>query len=342
MATEMTGIVGKDTPAYSSVPQTEEQRSYYTAIAVNVFGVQTFDKGHKDDSHGHLTLKIDERITPEEYLMGNNHCLWTSMPESIVALNLALALNKEIGINISDYIKASLLCGIFPLILTFLMELVTVLALWKVNSDLDGNEEFCDQSIYLQMSVVGIFLLTLLSPLQDIIKEASIGISSTRCVLDVHEGSHLFIYGSGASAGNGREFEEIGERSMIVKECKTSWPSFVVYWTSVTIEASVLLLTLWIGIHYTLSQSNASEIVQAAVAISFINEIDNMVYDAVVSEPLKDFLSKIQYEVPIMSGAGTTAFFSALYQMSFLAPVLSVFCYYTVSFLRQSHCESVE
>jgi hypothetical protein len=315
--------------------------SYYTAIAANVFGIESYAKTDDTpvvDHHGHVEFVLDKRITPDEYYLGNNHCLWTSMPESIVALTLIMALNKELNENIIDYMKASLLCGFFPLLLTFLIELVTVLALWKVNSNLEGNEEFCDQSMFLQMSVVGIFLLTLLSPLQDIIKEASIGLSSKRCVYDVHEGSHLFIYGSGADAGKGREFEEVGENSLIVKECKTSWFSFLVFWTSVGIEFSVLSLTLWIGIHYTLSQSNASEIVQAAVAISFINEIDNMVYDAVVSEPLKDFLSKIEYEVPIMSGAGKTAFFSAIYQMSFLSPVLVAFTYYTVNYLRDNHC----
>lgn len=319
--------------------------SYWVGVAANVFGINVYDTDGHDHSghegHGHVELVVGERITPEEYYMGNNHCLWTEMPESIVALNLSLALNREVGERWFDYIKASLICGLFPLIVTFAIEVSTVLALYHVNSDLEGNSEFCDQSSILQMSVVGIFLLTLLSPMQDIIKEASIGFSSTRCVYDVHEGSHLFIYGAGADAGKGKEFEEIGEKSLVVKEVRTSFPSFIVFWVSVILEFLVLMLTLWIGIHYTLSQSNASEIVQAAVAISFINEVDNMVFDAVVSEQLKDFLSKIQYEVPIMSGAGKTSFKSAVYQMTLLMPALLVFTYYTVNYLRDNHCSGL-
>ena len=319
--------------------------SYWVGVAANVFGINVYDTDGHDHSghegHGHVELVVGERITPEEYFMGNNHCLWTEMPESIVALNLSLALNREVGERWFDYIKASLICGLFPLIVTFAIEVSTVLALYHVNSDLEGNAEFCDQSSILQMSVVGIFLLTLLSPMQDIIKEASIGFSSTRCVYDVHEGSHLFIYGAGADAGKGKEFEEIGDKSLVVKEVRTSFPSFIVFWVSVILEFLVLMLTLWIGIHYTLSQSNASEIVQAAVAISFINEVDNMVFDAVVSEQLKDFLSKIQYEVPIMSGAGKTSFKSAVYQMTLLMPALLVFTYYTVNYLRDNHCSGL-
>jgi hypothetical protein len=342
MATEKSRLnPNKETTVYTPL-DVDTHHSYYTALGATVFGIRSYEKGHVPHDHMFKELKIDERITTEQYYEGNTHCLWTEMPESIVALNLSLALCKEVNENTWNYIKAACACGLFPLLLTFIMELVTVLALYRVNSDLEGNEEFCGQSRYLQMSVVGIFLLTLLSPLQDIWKEASIGFSSKRCVMDVHEGSHLFIYGSNASAGEGREFEEVGEESLIVKECKTSWLSFMVYWVSVILEFAVLMLTLWIGIHYTLSQSNASEIVQAAVAISFINEIDNMIFDAVVSEPLKDFLSKIEYEVPIMAGAGKNSFWSAVYQMTFLAPVLLIFTWYTVSYLRENHCGSWE
>jgi hypothetical protein len=346
MATEKTKLKPADgvDVNYTSLDK-HTADNYWIALAANALGVNVYDTdghGHGEShGHGHVELMVGERISPEDYYAGNNHCLWTAMPESIVALNLSLALNKDVGENWFDYIKASLVCGLFPLIVTFLIEVSTVLALYRVNSDLEGNEEFCDQSQILQMSVVGIFLLTLLSPMQDIIKEASIGFSSTRCVMDVHEGSHLFIYGAGADAGVGKEFEEIGDKSLVVKEVRTCAPSFIVYWGSVILEFGVLMLTLWIGIHYTLSQSNASEIVQAAVAISFINEVDNMVFDAVVSEQLKDFLSKIEYEVPIMSGAGKTSFASAMYQMTLLMPALLIFTYYTVDYLRTNHCSGL-
>ena len=66
-----------------------------------------------------------------------------------------------------------------------------------------------------------------------------------------------------------------------------------------------------------------------------------MVFDAVVSEQLKDFLSKIQYEVPIMSGAGKTSFKSAIYQLTLLMPALLVFTYYTVAYLRDNHCSGL-
>ena len=132
----------------------------------------------------------------------------------------------------------------------------------------------------------------------------------------MHEGSHLFIYGAGADAGKGKEFEEIGEKSLVVKEVRTSFPSLscfgsLLYWSS-------LYLCLPCGSVSTPYHSLMLPKLSAAVAISFINEVDNMVFDAVVSEQLKDFLSKIEYEVPIMSGAGKTSFKSAVYQLTYM------------------------
>ena len=106
--------------------------------------------------------------------------------------------------------------------------------------------------------------------MQDIIKEASIGFSSTRCVYDVHEAPTSSSTVPVPMLARARSLRR-SVKSLVVKEVRTSFPSFIVFWVSVILEFLVLMLTLLIGIHYTLSQSNASEIVQAAVAISFIN-----------------------------------------------------------------------
>jgi len=107
------------------------------------------------------------------------------------------------------------------------------------------------------------------------------------------------------------------------------------------LEFVVWALTLYVGVHYTLSQADASEIVQSAVAISFINEIDNMVYDAVASEPLKDFLAKAEYQVPIMKSAGKTSFYSTMARLSLQTPILCFLVYTTVWGLRNTHCDPI-
>ena len=49
------------------------------------------------------------------------------MPESIVALNLSLALNREVGERWFDYIKVSLVCGLFLPIVTFAISVTVAL-----------------------------------------------------------------------------------------------------------------------------------------------------------------------------------------------------------------------
>ena len=128
---------------------------YMTQLFARIFKIRAFKIGSPELEQNKVEFEINQRITPDEYYMGNNHCLWASLPDSIVAVNLALALNAEIGKSVSDYLKASLVCGLLPLIMTFVIELVTVICIYEVNSDLEGNEAFCDQGMMLQMSVVG-------------------------------------------------------------------------------------------------------------------------------------------------------------------------------------------
>ena len=57
----------------------------------------------------------------------------------------------------------------------------------------------------------------------------------------------------------------------------------------VFIELCVAVLSLLVGTYYILNQTDASSIVQATVAISFINEIDNYIY---VSRMISDKLGR--------------------------------------------------
>jgi hypothetical protein len=117
--------------------------------------------------------------------------------------------------------------------------------------------------------------------------------------------------------------------------------SWFVFWLAVLGEFCVWLLTLYVGVHYTLSQADASEIVQSAVAISFINEIDNMVYDAVASDQLKEFLAKTEYMVPIMKSSSKTSFYSTLARLALQTPILCFVVYTLVFTLRNTHCDPI-
>ena len=54
----------------------DEADSYWVGIAANVLGINVYDTeghGEKSSGHdGHVELVVGERISPEEYYMGNN------------------------------------------------------------------------------------------------------------------------------------------------------------------------------------------------------------------------------------------------------------------------------
>ena len=99
-----------------------------------------------------------------------------------------------------------------------------------------------------------------------------------------------------------------------------------------------------VGIYYTLSQQDASSIIQAAVAISFINEIDNLLYDAISTREVKDVMSSCVYEIPMVSLRSSSQesflhFALRQHQLLMQVPVLVVVTCSIVYMLRREHCD---
>ncbi len=337
--TEMTPLnSGELNPTYT-YPKDSNYESNYVNMMANMFQLGTVAKEEGKEEKKRDDIPINERISMSEFDEAEDECLWTAMPDSIVALNLTLASTKDLTDETFTYIKTAFLCGILPLAMTFIIEFTAIMCLWEDNSNLRNSVAFCEQHPLLQLSVVGIFMLTLQQPLQDVSIEAAIGLSSTKVCFDAYEGAELFIKGCGAEPGMGREFEDIERKPLVIKEVKTSFISFFVFWAAVLLEFGVWCLTLYVGVHYTLSQADASEIVQSAVAISFINEIDNMVYDAVGTEQLKEFLAKAEYRIPLMKASGETSLYTTLTRLSLQTPILCSITYFIVYSLRNLHCD---
>jgi hypothetical protein len=329
----------KDTVSYQPIEDhIHDEESYYVAMAASIFGVKNVPDDGVERDHA-FNYHVDDHITEDEYNHSNHKCLWVTLPDSIVALTLNCCVCTQLTHQWNgDFIKTFLAIGAVPLYATFLIELKVVWALWYDNSSLADNEAFCDQDDTLQICVIFVFFLTLLGPLSDIMTEAMVGLASNRCVYDADLGQSLFLYGAGAYAGKGRMFEDLDEGMLVVKQCSTSYISWFVFWSSVAIEFSVLLLTLLVGTFYTLSQSDTSSIVQAAVAISFINEIDNMVYDVVASQSVKDFMSAVRYEIPVLKGKENNQFYKSMGQLALMTPVLGGLAYSVVVYLKDQHC----
>ena len=332
--------------------QKQEDTPYYVSLAARVMGIETED----DTSRGHINtmdLPFDwlpnERISEEQFNATNNLTLWTCMPTSVTSVNLTICLAKELhdeGTRPQDFFAAWACCAAMPLFVAFFIELSIVTALSKDYSNIheEAQDNFCQQKLSLQCGVVGIFLISLLKPLYDILTEIFVGISSKRCVYDTIALQQLFLHGAGAYWGKGKKWVDTSSHKLIVKEVETGPLSWVIFWISVAVETYIFYLTVVVGIYYTLSQQDASSIVQAAVAISFVNEIDNLLYEAISTHEVKDVMTSCHYEVPMVqsnsfSGENFFHFAFRQHQLLLQVPILAIITCAIVFTLRYAHCE---
>ncbi len=329
---------------------------YYVALAARVFGIEAQElEDGEDEMKNFMNLPFDwdpnERISEDQFNATNNLCLWTQMPSSITSVNLTICLMKELhdNNNVGDFLVIWIVSSALPVAMAFFVELATVTALGEDYEDIDSaaQENFCQQSVSLQCGVVGIFLISLLKPFYDILTEVVVGISSYRCVYDTIALQQIFVHVAGPEYARGRKFINTADKRLIVKEVETGPFSFFIYWISVVIEAYVFYLTVVVGVYYTMSQQDASSIVQAAVAISFINEIDNILYDAISTQELKDVMDSCVYEVPLVphpkaGGEKWWQFFLRQHQLMLQTPILILLTISIVSSLRLYHCVGEE
>ena len=328
---------------------------YYVALAARIFGIEAQEADEGEEMKNFMNLPFDwqpnERISEDQFNATNNLCLWTQMPSSITSVNLTICLVKELhdSNNLGDFLIIWAVSSALPVAMAFFVELATVTALSEDYEDIDqaAQENFCQQDVALQCGVVGIFLISLLKPFYDILTEVVVGLSSFRCVYDTIALQQIFIHVAGPQYGRGRKFIDTTDNRLIVKEVETGPFSFFIYWASVAIEAYVFYLTVVVGVYYTMSQQDASSIVQAAVAISFINEIDNILYEAICTQELKDVMNSCVYEVPLVphpQGGGEKwwQFFLRQHQMMLQTPVLIILTWCIVSSLRFYHCHNEE
>ena len=334
--------------------QNQNSTPYYVSLAARVMGIET-EEDNDMLNINKMDLPFDwlpnERISEEQFNATNNLTLWTCMPASVTSVNLTICLARELhdkGTRPQDFFVVWASCAAMPLMLAFFIELSIVTALEKDYSDIheEAQENFCQQSLSLQCGVVGIFLISLLKPLYDILTEILVGLSSKRCVYDTIALQQLFLHGAGAYWGKGRKWVDTSSHKLIVKEVETGPLSFVVFWLSVAIESYIFYLTVIVGVYYTLSQQDASSIVQAAVAISFVNEIDNLLYEAISTHEVKDVMTSCYYEVPLVqsnsfSGETFLHFSFRQYRMMLQVPVLVFITCAVVFALRYVHCEDV-
>lgn len=173
---------------------------------------------------------------------------------------------------------------------------VILINLWRSLEHLDeAPSQFCtpqNNRLFLT-AIMAVFLVSLVPALNDIINEFKI-VSSARLVFQV----------SSPMAGDGQATIARVHRNAINVICCMM---VVIY------ESCIWIAVLLIGIMYILTSPGVGNIVQAAVAISFINEIDNMIMWVGFNEYN---LQSVRFRThPIDENPGKRFFFTIVFAM---------------------------
>lgn len=161
----------------------------------------------------------------------------------------------------------------FPAFVSFFAQGGITWVLWYSLPSFEGSE-FCPQSesnyFYLEIALLGLFYAAMIASFNDIFLEMRL----------------------------------IGAKRIAITRGETTLLIRIPF--SYTIYARLLLvvmmeLTVWVGVaivgtKYILTAGQPSDLIQAAVAINFINDIDNCFYDSYVPEKLKAGVEEMQLE----------------------------------------------
>lgn len=164
-----------------------------------------------------------------------------------------------------------------PAVISFLIQGTLLYVLWGALPSLDDGA-FCDQDMWLEFAILAIFYANLVTSLSDIMLELRL-ISSPRAVITRKD-----------KAGK--------STSLVVKLAFNIWV-YLRLLVIVLAEFTIWLSVAIVGTKYILTASSASDLIQAAVAVTFINDVDNYFYEAYIPEESKAEMEEFQLEYTV-------------------------------------------
>lgn len=105
---------------------------------------------------------------------------------------------------------------------------------------------------------------------------------------------------SRANEKTGRKWA--AEELVQVVQLSSDRASRSVYLLLVLLEIVAFVSVIVVGTKYLLVQETVSNLVQACVAIVFLNDIDNLAFNALMPEAAKTILMAASYELPYLRG----------------------------------------
>lgn len=223
-----------------------------------------------------------------------NKCRWVQVPQSVYGATVeSLLRQRELKFSHVFYLLFNVLGAC---LLTFAVQMYILWRLWISLPDLYNNDSFClEERIgkLLQLCAVGAFLLSVGAAFNDIFVELNIVLSSTQLAAEP-KASDDNILKVNAKTGRKWNTDELVKLTNLTSSITVKTVSLLLIFLEVLVFLSVLV----VGITYLLVQDTVSNLIQASVAIVFLNDMDNLAYSAIMPDGFKDDISKQYFETP--------------------------------------------
>jgi len=233
---------------------TEETKANARLRSISMIPQEKIPAARRRSSH--FEIASDFFITSDEFQEKDKTSVLVNLPSSIYGLVVCVSVSKT---------NFDMNAMFFPIMaVTWLAQGVLLYKIW-IELPPAHDAPLCFTSDFLLLAVLFVFLIGAIVPIQDAILEMRVAYNSTERFRKTEifgRPYYKYVKLTGAT-----------DRSILARALL-----FITIACEITIWISVVV----VGCAYILSQQGAGSIVQGAVAITFINEVDQMVFDLVL------------------------------------------------------------
>ena len=298
--------------AESATSKGEEGVSRGPAVDVDEFGDDRTEATHRINERHWENRDVKVRFFSEGYLACSMHtkryfqthighkCRWVQVPPSVYGATVeALLRQRELSVFYIFYLLFNVLGAC---LVTFAMQIYILWRLWISLPELHNNDSFCLGSRIgkpLQLCAVGAFLLSVGDAFNDIFVELNIVFTSKQLAAEPKSTDVNIIE---LNKKTGRKW--FADELVRITALTSSRPVKIFCLLLIFLEFLVFISVIMVGVNYLLVQDTVSNLIQASVAIVFLNDMDNMAYNAIMPDGFKDDISKQYFETPNLKKKG--------------------------------------
>lgn len=203
---------------------------------------------------------------------------WIKLPESVngtLIYFLLVELNSR-ELEVGSYIQSLIMVGA-PVFVTFYLQLLLLFTIYASIPDFNADANICGTSPYVQMAVMGIFMIILAPSFASIIKETLAVLRADRVCF---------------------KMEEDQENVVLYTLKNSGFKRYLTFFLIVVPETAILALLWFIGSGFILTSEAIGDIIINSVAIAFIMDIDNFCVEAFQTEGVTERASGTLWESP--------------------------------------------